>query len=67
MTPVIIQRLTRRVPAILRAPVGIGAAIDVLAVLAGSSIGTLAGANFPEGMHWTAMQTIGIVTLLVGV
>jgi uncharacterized membrane protein YqgA involved in biofilm formation len=64
MTPVIIQRLTRRVPAILRAPVGIGAAIDVLG---GGSIGTLAGANPPEGMHWTAMQTVGIVTLLVGV
>ncbi len=67
MTPVIIQRLNRRVPAILRAPVGIGTAINVLAVLAGGGIGTLAGARLPEGMRETAMSAIGIVTLLVGV
>jgi hypothetical protein len=30
-------------------------------------IGTLAGAKLPEGMRATAMQAIGIVTLLVGV
>jgi Protein of unknown function (DUF554) len=47
--------------------VGIGTAINVLAVLAGGSIGTLAGARLPEGMRSTAMQAIGIVTLLVGV
>jgi uncharacterized protein len=52
---------------ILLAPVGIGTAINVLAVLAGGSIGTLAGARLPEGMRSTAMQAIGIVTLLVGV
>ena len=46
---------------------GIGTAINVLAVLAGGSIGTLAGARLPEGMRSTAMQAIGIVTLLVGV
>jgi hypothetical protein len=47
--------------------VGIGTAINVLAVLAGGSIGTLAGTRLPEGMRSTAMQAIGIVTLLVGV
>jgi uncharacterized membrane protein YqgA involved in biofilm formation len=41
--------------------VGIGTAINVLAVLAGGSIGTLAGARLPEGMRSTAMQAIGIV------
>ena len=46
---------------------GIGTAINVLAVLAGGSIGTLAGARLPEGMRSTAMQALGIVTLLVGV
>lgn len=46
---------------------GIGTAINVLAVLAGGGIGTLAGARLPEGMRSTAMQAIGIVTLLVGV
>jgi uncharacterized membrane protein YqgA involved in biofilm formation len=47
--------------------VGTGTAINVLAVLAGGSIGTLAGARLPKGMRSTAMQAIGIVTLLVGV
>ena len=46
---------------------GIGTAINVLAVLAGGTIGTLAGARLPDGMRSTAMQAIGIVTLLVGV
>ena len=46
---------------------GTGTAINLLAVLAGGSIGTLAGARLPEGMRSTAMQDIGIVTLLVGV
>jgi uncharacterized membrane protein YqgA involved in biofilm formation len=46
---------------------GIGTAINVLAVLAGGSIGTLAGARLPAGIRSTAMQAIGIVTLLVGV
>ena len=67
MTGRIIQRLTRPVPAILRSSVGIGTAINVVAVLAGGGIGTLAGARLPEGMRATAMQAIGIVTLLVGV
>jgi uncharacterized protein len=47
--------------------VGIGTVINVLAVLAGGSIGTLAGARLPEGMRSTAIQAIGIVTLLVGI
>lgn len=46
---------------------GLGTAINVAAVLVGGGIGTLAGAKLPEGMRETAMQTIGIVTLLVGV
>jgi uncharacterized membrane protein YqgA involved in biofilm formation len=52
---------------ILLAPVGIGTAINVFAVLAGGSIGTYAGARLPEGMRSTAMHAIGVVTLLVGV
>jgi hypothetical protein len=46
---------------------GLGTAINVAAVLVGGGIGTLAGAKLPEGMRATAMQAIGIVTLLVGV
>ena len=46
---------------------GIGTAINVVAVLAGGGIGTLAGARLPEGIRTTAMQAIGIVTLLIGV
>ena len=67
MTGRIIQRLARPVPAILRSSVGIGTAINVVAVLVGGGIGTLVGAKLPEGMRATAMQAIGIVTLLVGV
>jgi uncharacterized protein len=52
---------------ILRTPVGLGTAINVVAVLVGGGIGTLVGAKLPEGMRRTAMQAIGIVTLLVGV
>lgn len=44
-----------------------GTAINVVAVLVGGGIGTLVGARLPEGMRATAMQAIGIVTLLVGV
>jgi len=46
---------------------GIGTAINVAAVLVGGGIGTLVGTKLPEGMRRTAMQAIGIVTLLVGV
>jgi uncharacterized membrane protein YqgA involved in biofilm formation len=47
--------------------VGIGTAINVVAVLVGGGIGTLVGAKLPEAMRHTAMQAIGIVTLLVGI
>jgi uncharacterized protein len=47
--------------------VGIGTAINVVAVLVGGGIGTLVGAKLPGTMRHTAMQAIGIVTLLVGV
>ena len=67
MTLRIIQSLAASAPGILLAPVGIGTAINVVAVLVGGGIGTLAGARLPEGMRATAMQAIGIVTLLVGV
>jgi len=46
---------------------GLGTAINVAAVLVGGGIGTLAGSKLPEGVRTTAMQAIGIVTLLVGV
>ncbi len=46
---------------------GIGTAINVVAVLVGGGIGTVVGAKLPEEMRRTAMQAIGIVTLLVGV
>ncbi|MBA2693826.1 MAG: DUF554 domain-containing protein [Rubrobacter sp.] len=46
---------------------GVGTAINVVAVLVGGGIGTLVGARLPEGMRSTAMGAIGIVTLLVGV
>jgi uncharacterized protein len=46
---------------------GVGTAINVVAVLVGGGIGTLVGARLPETMRRTAMQAIGIVTFLVGV
>ena len=52
---------------ILQPILGLGTAINVAAVLVGGGIGILAGARLPEGMRVTAMQAIGIVTLLVGV
>jgi uncharacterized membrane protein YqgA involved in biofilm formation len=63
----IIQRLIRGAPAILLVLMGLGTAINVVAVLVGGGIGTLVGANLPEVMRHTALQAIGIVTLLVGV
>jgi uncharacterized protein len=47
--------------------VGIGTVINVVAVLVGGGIGTLAGAKLPEAMRRTAMEAISIDTLLVGV
>ncbi len=46
---------------------GLGTAINVVAVLLGGTAGTLAGARLPQGMRKTAMQAIGLVTLLIGV
>ncbi|MGB3681988.1 MAG: DUF554 family protein, partial [Rubrobacteraceae bacterium] len=46
---------------------GIGTAINVVTVLVGGGIGTLVGAKLPEAMRRTAMQAIGIITLLVGI
>ena len=46
---------------------GVGTAINVVAVLVGGSLGTLAGARMPLRMRETAMQAIGITTLLIGV
>ena len=51
----------------LRAPMGLGITINVVAVLVGRSIGTLVGARLPVAMRGTAMQAIGLVSLLVGV
>jgi uncharacterized membrane protein YqgA involved in biofilm formation len=47
--------------------IGVGTAINVVAVLVGGGIGLLVGAKLPEGMRSAAMQAIGIVTLLIGV
>ncbi len=44
---------------------GLGTAINVVAVLVGDGIGTLVGAKLPERMWETAMRAIGIVTLLI--
>ncbi len=46
---------------------GLGTAINVVAVLLGGGMGTFVGARLPEGMRETAMRAIGIVTLLIGV
>ena len=39
----------------------------MLAVLVGGGVGTIVGRRLPEGMRRTAMQAIGIVTLLIGI
>jgi uncharacterized membrane protein YqgA involved in biofilm formation len=46
---------------------GLGTAINVVAVLVVGGIGTLVGGKLPERMRETAMRAIGIVTLLIGV
>jgi uncharacterized membrane protein YqgA involved in biofilm formation len=46
---------------------GLGTAVNVVAVLVGGGLGTLAGTRLPPGMRETAMQAIGLVTLLIGV
>jgi uncharacterized membrane protein YqgA involved in biofilm formation len=45
----------------------LGTAVNVVTVLVGGGIGTLVGARLPEAIRHTAMQAIGIVTLLVGI
>lgn len=63
----IIQGLPGGAPAILLVLMGLGTAMNVVAVLVGGGIGTLVGAKLPEAIRQTAMQAIGIVTLLVGI
>jgi uncharacterized protein len=46
---------------------GLGTAINVMAVLVGGGLGTLVGTRLPPGMQKTAMQAIGLFTLLIGV
>jgi uncharacterized protein len=46
---------------------GLGTAINVVAVLVGGGLGTLVGTRLPPGMQKTAMQAIGLFTLLIGV
>jgi uncharacterized membrane protein YqgA involved in biofilm formation len=46
---------------------GVGTVNNVVAVLVGAGIGTVVGTRLSGGMRETAMQAIGIVTLLVGV
>ena len=41
--------------------------INVVAVVVGGGLGTLVGTRLPSGMRETAMQAIGLVTLLIGV
>lgn len=53
--------------ALYSSPVGLGTVINVIAVLIGGGIGTLVGARMSEGMRETAMNAIGLVTVLVGV
>ena len=46
---------------------GVGTAINVVAVLIGGGIGTLIGSRLPGDVRQTAMHAIGIITLLVGI
>jgi uncharacterized protein len=47
--------------------IGVGTAINVVAVLVGAGIGTLVGTRLSEGMREAALHAIGLVTLLVGI
>ena len=44
-----------------------GTAINVVAVLAGGSVGALVGTRLPDMMRETAMRAIGLITILIGV
>src|SRR5919205_1990356 len=46
---------------------GLGTAINIVAVLVGGGLGTLVGTRLPHGMRETAVQAIGLVTILIGV
>ena len=46
---------------------GAGTLVNVLAVLAGTMIGTLVGHRFPEGVHVRVLRGLGLVTLVIGV
>jgi uncharacterized membrane protein YqgA involved in biofilm formation len=47
--------------------IGTGTAINIVTVLAGGSLGTVIGARLSDGMRETAMNAIGLVTVLVGI
>jgi uncharacterized protein len=47
--------------------IGTGTAINIVTVLAGASLGTVIGTRLSEGMRETAMNAIGLVTVLVGI
>ena len=47
--------------------IGTGTAINIAAVLAGGTLGTVVGSRLSEGMRETAMNAIGLVTVLVGI
>jgi uncharacterized protein len=47
--------------------IGTGTAINIVTVLAGGAVGTVIGARLSEGMRETAMNAIGLVTVLVGI
>lgn len=46
---------------------GIGTAINVATVVAGGTVGLLVGDRIPEKVRSTVVQTIGLVTLVLGV
>jgi uncharacterized protein len=46
---------------------GLGTLVNVTTVLAGSTIGLVAGTRLPERIRDTALQGIGLVTLVLGV
>ena len=47
--------------------IGTGTAINIVTVLAGGTLGIVIGAWLSEGMRETAMNAIGLVTVLVGI
>jgi uncharacterized membrane protein YqgA involved in biofilm formation len=47
--------------------IGTGTAINIVTVLAGGTLGIVIGARLSQGMRETAMNAIGLVTVLVGV